>query len=345
VNDPVRVGLVGYGYWGPNLGRNIDAAVDVEWIAAADGSESRREQIKIRYPTVRVYANLEEMANHEALSAVIIATPARTHAPLVSTALHAGLDVFVEKPLALTVDDALDVCTLADNLDRVLMVGHTFEYNPAVLELKRLIESGHLGSLLYMHSQRINLGRFQNDINAMWSIAPHDVSISNFLIDSEPEWVCARGACLLTDHIEDVVFASIGYGDSIISHVHASWLDPSKIRRTTVVGKDRMAVFDDIDSEARLKIYDKKAESTQATPGGYGEYQFRVRSGDIWIPQIPLSEPVALELHHFIQCVRDRSRPRTDGWNGARVVAVLEAAQASLASGGREVAVARLTKS
>jgi len=286
---------------------------------------------------VRTVAGAGELLDGGSVDAVVIATPARTHAPLVRQALAAGRHVLVEKPLALSTADAVACAEQAAAAGLVLMVGHTFEYNPAVARMRALLREGDLGDLYYLHAQRVNLGRIQRDINALWSIAPHDVSIANFLVGSPPLWAAARGARYLHTDVEDVVFATFGYEGGVLAHVHASWLDPSKLRRTTVVGSRRMVVYDELDSEAKLRVYDKGAEPVQQ--GGFGEYQFRVRSGDLHVPRVDLTEPLAIELDHFLECVRAGARPRTDAWNGVRVVAALEAAQQSLDKGGIPVDV------
>ncbi len=272
-----------------------------------------------------------------AIDAVVIASPARTHAGLVADALAAGKHVLVEKPLALATADAVALAERAERAGLVLAVGHTFEYHPAVVKMRALLEAGELGELYYLHSQRVNLGRIQRDVNALWSIGPHDVSIANYLVGSAPRWVAARGARYLHTEVEDVVFATLGYDGGVLAHLHVSWLDPSKLRRTTMVGSRRMVVFDDLDSEAKLRVYDKGADPVPL--GGFGEYQFRLRSGDIHVPRTDLTEPLALELDHFLECVATGARPRTDGWNGVRVVATLEAAQQSLHNGGAHVPV------
>jgi predicted dehydrogenase len=249
----------------------------------------------------------------------------------------------VEKPLALSTADAVELAELAAAADRVLMVGHTFEYNPAVLKMRELVTAEDFGTLYYIHSQRVTLGRIQTDINALWSIGPHDISIANFLTGASPRWVSAKGARYLHSDIEDVVFATLGYDlDSdkeVLAHVHASWLDPSKLRRTTVVGSRSMVVYDDLDSEAKLRVYDKGADPVQ---GGFGEFQFRLRSGDMRVPRVDMAEPLAIELDHFVSCVETGGTPRTDAWNGARVVATLEAAQRSLDKGGAQIEVPQI---
>jgi predicted dehydrogenase len=337
---PVRVALVGYGYWGPNLARNLHVRLGTGWVACADADPARRAEVAHRYPWVRVAATDSELLDDPEVEALVVATPARTHAPLVWRALAAGKHVLVEKPLALSTAEAVELAELAGALGRVLMVGHTFEYNPAVLKMRELVTAESFGTLYYLHSQRVNLGRIQRDINALWSIGPHDVSIANFLTGASPRWVAAKGARYLHDDIEDVVFATLGYelgsGREVLAHVHASWLDPSKLRRTTVVGSRAMVVYDDLDSEAKLRVYDKGADPVQ---GGFGEFQFRLRSGDMHVPRVDLTEPLAIELDHFLDCVATGATPRTDAWNGVRVVATLEAAQRSLEKGGAQVEV------
>jgi predicted dehydrogenase len=319
--DEPRVALFGYGYWGPNLARNLHLKLGRAWVACVDPDPGRRAEVAHRYPWVRVLADPAEAMADPEVDAVVVATPARTHAALVQEALGAGKHVLVEKPLALSTVEAVALAEAAERAGRVLLVGHTFEYNPAVTRMRELLDAGELGDLWYIHSQRVNLGRIQRDISALWSIGPHDVSIANYLVAD----------------VEDVVFATLGYDGGVLAHLHVSWLDPSKLRRTTVVGSRRMVVFDDLDSEAKLRVYDKGADPVA---GGFGEFQFRLRRGDLHVPRTDLTEPLALELDHFLDCCRTAARPRTDAWNGVRVVATLEAAQQSLDKGGVQVEVA-----
>ena len=337
-DQDLRVALLGYGYWGPNLARNLHLRLGRAWVACADPDPARLAEVAHRYPWVRAAADPDAVLADPGVDAVVIATPARSHAQLVQDALAAGKHVLVEKPLALSTIDAVACAEAAARAGRVLMVGHTFEYNPAVTRMRALLDAGELGELWYLHSQRVNLGRIQRDINALWSIGPHDVSIANYLVGEAPRWVAARGARYLHADVEDVVFATLGYAGGVLAHVHVSWLDPSKLRRTTVVGSRRMVVFDDLDSEAKLRVYDKGAEPVET--GGFGEYQFRLRQGDLHVPRTDLTEPLALELEHFLDCCATGARPRTDARNGIRVVATLEAAQQSLDKGGLQVEVA-----
>jgi predicted dehydrogenase len=293
--------------------------------------------MRMLYPQAITTPEHRDLLTDPDIEAVVIATPARTHYALAREALEAGKHVLVEKPLAMGSRQAEALIALADERRRVLMVGHIFEYHPAVRKIKSLIDEGELGQVYYIYSTRVNLGRVQSDINALWSIAPHDISILIYLLGTMPQSVSARGGTFLNGMVEDVVFLVLSFPDGMLGHVHASWLDPSKVRRMTVVGSRRMAVYDDVADEGKIKIYDKgvyrKGEDI------YGEFQYRVHSGDIAIPRLDMAEPLRIECVHFAECVRQGRRPQTDGANGLRVVRVLEAAQASLEQGGTTVSL------
>jgi len=336
-----NIAQIGFGYWGTNLARNLNTLVPQRWRYIVEVSAERRERAASLYPQVTATDDLDLVLNDPAITAVIVATPAATHARLAGRALRSGKHVFVETPLALSVQDATRITQAADREGLVLMVGHTFEFVPAVQKMKELITAGTTGDVLYLHSQRLNLGRIQSDINAFWSIGPHDVSIANFLLDANPEWVSARGARYLHANIEDVMFVTAGYPDGVLAHMHVSWLDPSKTRRTTVVGSQRMLVYDDLDAEAKLKVFDKGAD---LEPEAYGAWQYRLRDGAMYVPSLPMVEPLAVELQHFVDCVDNGLRPQVDGWNGVRTVAVLEAADASLRADGVRVPVRQLAE-
>src|SRR5688572_5754971 len=322
------IAQIGFGYWGPNLARNLGTLAGPRWSHLVDLSPERREKAASLYPHVNVTDDLDAVLADDRVSAVVVATPAASHAPLARRALEAGKHVFVEKPLALSTEDAVELAATADAKGLVLMVGHTFEFNPAVRAMKEYVDSGEIGDVLYLHSQRLNLGRIQNDINAFWSIGPHDVSIANFLLGSSPQWVSARGARYLNSEVEDVMFVTAGYPNGVLAHMHVSWLDPSKTRKTTVVGSKKMLVYDDMDADARLKIFDKGADRLDSD--AYGAWQYRLRDGAMHVPSLPMVEPLSAELRHFIDCVNGGLRPVVDGWNGVRTVAVLEAVDASL---------------
>lgn len=328
---------IGFGYWGPNLARNLNTLAAQRCRYIVDLSPDRREKAAGLYPQITVTDDLALVFGDRAVAAVVIATPAATHAALARRALDADKHVFVEKPLALSTEDAAELASTADRNGLVLMVGHTFEFVPAVQKMKELIAAGSVGDVLYLHSQRLNLGRIQSDINAFWSIGPHDVSIANYLLDLCPDWVSARGGRYLHQNIEDVIFVTAGYPNGVLAHMHVSWLDPSKTRRTTVVGSRRMLVYDDLDAEAKLKIFDKGADRLDAE--AYGAWQYRLRDGAMNVPSLAMVEPLQVEMQHFIDCVDHGRRPLVDGWNGLRTVAVLEAVDASLRASGAQTPV------
>lgn len=337
MSDRVRIGLVGYGYWGPNLARNFHQLPEAWLVACADADAARLSEVARLYPSIQQTASdARALMENPTLDALVIATPARSHFQLVSQALEAGKHVLVEKPLALTGADARALIECARKNKRVLMVGHTFEYNPAVWKIQELLDAGALGELYYIYTNRVNLGRVQTDINALWSIAPHDVSILLHLLKAMPLSVSAHGAMYVNRGIEDVIFALLQFPKNIVGHIHASWLDPSKTRQMTFVGSEKMIVYDDVDPEAKLKIYDK---GVYKRGDAFGEFQLRVRSGDLYIPKIDLTEPLKYECAHFLECIRENKTPRTDGENGWRVVRVLEAAQQSLDQNGATVSL------
>ncbi|MCO6451624.1 MAG: Gfo/Idh/MocA family oxidoreductase [Caldilineales bacterium] len=332
----VRIGQIGFGYWGPNLARNFRAIPACELSALCDASPDRLAMAGDLYRSATLYTSFDEMLASE-IDGVAIATPARSHYPLVMQALKAGKHVFVEKPLAMTTVEAAEMVETAERLGRVLMVGHVFEYNPAVRYVKNLLDSGAIGDVYYLYSTRVNLGRIQSDINALWSIAPHDISIFLYLLGQTPESVSARGARYLSGDVEDVVFCSMQFPSGVVAHVHASWLDPSKVRCMTVVGSHKMVVYDDLATEGKVKIYDKGV--TRFTNPQYGEYQYRLHTGDILIPKLTMQEPLRLECEDFVRAIQTGESPLTDGRNGLRVVQVLEAAQRSMERNSQEIAI------
>lgn len=338
ITDLINVAVIGYGYWGPNLARNFHQLPDARLALVSDLDAARLAEVARLYPTTAVTTDYRQALARPEIAAVAVATPVRTHFAIAQEALLAGKHVLVEKPLALTSAEAEALIALAEQQRRTLMVGHTFEYNPAVWKIKEFIAAGEIGQVYYAYANRVNLGRVQWDVNALWSIAPHDISILLYLLETMPLEVSARGATYLSQGVEDVVFLTLTFPDNVLAHVQASWLDPSKVRRLTIVGSEKMIIYDDVDNEAKVKIYDKGVY--RKGNAAYGEFQFRVHSGDIHIPRIDMTEPLKNECAHFIECVRTGRRPRTDGACGLRVVRVLEAAQQSLERGGASVKVA-----
>ena len=330
--NPLRVAVIGAGYWGPNLIRNLNEAPGAEPVAVADLSQERLDTIKKRFPAVRLTTDHTTLFDDKNIDAVAIATPVNTHRRLVEQALAAGKHVFVEKPLAANSADAEAMVRAAEKAGRTLMVGHTFVYNPAVVAVRGLIEKGELGRVNYVDSQRVNLGLHQFDINVLWDLGPHDVSISLYWLAEEPEWVQCIGACYVQPEIEDVVFITMGFPSGALAHAHLSWLAPSKLRTMTVIGSKKMAVYDDVQSVERVKVYDFGVEALHSE-----ELRRSYRAGDIHSPRVPITEALQLEMVHFIECIRTGQKPRSDGDAGLRVVRVLEAGMRSLRSGGARV--------
>ncbi len=334
---PVRIGLIGFGYWGPNLARNFHAMPTCELAAICDSNPERLDKAALQYRSSTLYADVDKLLDSD-IDAIALATPARSHYALARAALEAGKHVLVEKPLAMTTHEARELVDLAAAQGLVLAVGHVFIYNPAVHYVKSLLNSGALGDVYYLYSTRVNLGRVQSDINALWSIAPHDISIYLYLLDQMPTMVSARGARYLHGEVEDVVFLILSFPNGVLAHTQVSWLDPSKVRHLTLVGSQKMVVYDDLADEGKVKIYDKGV--SRFTDAQYGEYQYRLHAGDIVIPKLPLAEPLRAECDDFIQAIQTGKKPVADGANGLQVVRVLEAAQQSLLQDGQPVTLA-----
>lgn len=332
----VRVGVVGLGYWGPNLARNFARLPDAELAWLCDLDERNLAKVEGLYPGARLTRDLDDLLGDPGLDAVVVATSVPTHYPLGRRVLEAGKHAFIEKPLALRSAEAADLVRLAEERGLTLMVGHLLEYHPAVTRMKELVDAGELGRIYYAYSHRLNLGKVRQDENALWSLAPHDISVLNFLTGDEPEEVSARGECYLQDDVEDVVFGYIRYASGVVAHVHVSWLDPHKSRKITVVGEKKMVVFDDMETERKLTVYDKGATTTRAKYDSYGEF-VTLHFGDIHIPRIGNEEPLRVECQHFVDALRNGTRPRSDGRDGLNVVRVLEAMEGSLREGGRPV--------
>ena len=334
----LRFGVIGYGYWGPQLTRNLDRLPIGEVAYIADLSPDRREVAHFEFPSAHVTSDIDEVLRSD-VDAVVIATPIRTHYELARRALDSGKHVFVEKPLTAESAQAIKLMHQAERMERVLMVGHTFMYNPAVEELRRLMQSGALGRLYYIDAVRVNLGLFQRDINVMWDLAPHDLSILSYILGKHPQRVSAHGGAYVRGQIHDVVYLSLEYPDGLLAHLHMSWLNPSKVRRFTLVGDQQMAVYDDVEATEKIRIFNRGVDSPNHT-STFGEFQLSYRYGDIVSPHIHWSEPLAVECRHFAECIMEGAAPRSDAREGLRVVQILEAADASLAADGAFVPIA-----
>jgi len=319
----IRVGVAGLGYWGPNLARNFDELADLRWLC--DLSPKAHERFGPRYPRAQLTADYDEMLADPTLDAVVVATPVPTHYALAKRALQAGKHVLVEKPPALHASEAEELCELAEERGLVLMPGHLLLYHPGVRKLKELIGSGELGEVLCLYGNRQNLGIIRKEENALLSLGVHDLSVILYLIGEEPSEVVAHGKAFLTDGVEDVVFCYLSFPSGKIAHMHLSWLDPHKMRRITVVGKEKMVVFDDMELERKVTIYEKAPEQPAET---YGEW--RTRTGDIFSPKIPNDEPLRLECQHFLGLVGGDGDPVKAARDGLTVVRTLELLQLSL---------------
>ena len=335
----INIAVIGCGYWGPNLARNFSVIPDARLHTICDLREERLAVTLRSFPAVRATGNYKDILSDGEIDAVVLATPAATHFELAREILLSGRHVLVEKPLAMRSSECHELIDIAANQGRVLMVGHTFEYNAAVRKLKELLASGEMGEVYYSYSARLNLGQVRTDVNALWNLAPHDVSILIYIFGREPVQVTAKGVSYIQEDIEDVFFMVLDFPDGIAAHVHGSWLDPHKLRRTTIVGSKKMVVYDDMSLEAKIQIYDKGV-TRKSLPGPMGEYdsfdkfQLITRAGDIHIPKIDFVEPLKIECSEFVDCIANAREPLADGADGLRVVKVLEAAQRSMARSG-----------
>ena len=333
-SEPVRVGVAGLGYWGPNLARNFDRLPEAELRWLCDGDAGARERAATSFPDARVTGDWDELLADPALDAVAIATPVATHATLAEQVLATGKHCFVEKPLAQNSTDAERLVEAATDAGRVLMVGHLLEYHPGLEMLGDMAAAGELGDIHYIYGNRLNLGKLRAEENALWSLGAHDVSVLLRLAGEEPYECTAVGESYMREGVEDVVFCFMRFPSGLAAHLHLSWLDPHKERRFTVVGSKKMATFDDMEVERKLSIYDKGFDEDFSS---YGEYI--ARSGDITSPRVPNEEPLRIECRHFLDCVREGRAPRSDGASGLRVVRVLEELQRSLDGSRRAQAV------
>lgn len=330
MRDLTRVAIVGFGHWGPNYARILSGTLSgARLVACAEPSAGRLAAFERQYPSARAYADFRRMLRDGDVDAAIIATPTSTHREIAEECLSAGLHVLVEKPLASTVADAESIIAVARGVRRTLMVGHTFLFNPAVQAIKGYIDTGLLGDIRYMYFQRTGLGPIRQDVNALWDLAPHDISMLHYWLNSDPIDLIARGQAYLKADTEDVVFVTLTYPRQIIASVHVSWLDPVKVRRVTVVGDRKMVVFDDTHATEKLRIYDKGADY-QPRDGEFAEFIAAVRDGDIVIPRLAPNEPLREEIAHFVTCINTGQEPITSGENGLAVVRVLEQASRAL---------------
>ncbi len=334
----MKVAVIGCGYWGPNLVRNFIQTNKVQQVVCCDLDQKRLNRMKGLYPSIEVVTEYKGLLESPDVDAAVIATPVKTHHPIAKAFLSHGKHVLVEKPFTHSYETAMELIKLAEEKKKVLMVDHTFEYTAAVNKIKEIIGNGELGKILYISCVRVNLGLFQPDINVVWDLAPHDISTILYIMGEVPISVNCQGKAHFHSEIEDVATTTLNFKNGVIAFIHSSWLDPNKIRRTTIVGSRRMLVYDDIEPVEKIKIYDKGVE-VPPYYDTYAEFQFSYRYGDIHSPRIEDYEPLKKECDHFLTCAEKGMCPLSDGYSGLRVVSILEAASKSLKLAGRSVPI------
>jgi len=329
----ITIGVIGYGYWGPNLVRNFSEAAGARVVFVTDLHPARLSQAAARYPAIKVSTDYRDLINDTSVDAVAVATPVSSHFELAMAALRAGKHVLVEKPMTSTSEQSLALIDEAERRGLVLMVDHTFVYTSAVKKIRELTQSGDLGEIYYYDSVRINLGLFQHDVNVLWDLAVHDLSIMDYVLAQTPVSVSATGLAHVDGQPENIAYMTMFFAGRLIAHVHVNWLAPVKVRRTLLGGSRRMIVFDDLETSEKIKVYDR---GISLNPSPENVYQMLIgyRAGDMWAPQLPLAEALQIEARHFVECIDRRATPITDGQAGLRVVRLLEAATQSMAQHG-----------
>jgi len=336
IEQTIKVGVVGCGYWGPNLVRNFHQSSDCQLKVLCDSSDSRLSHMRRLYPDLGTTTSFEDLLNDNELDAVVIATPVRFHYSMAKAALSVGKHVFIEKPMARTEAEAAELVSLAERQGLILMVGHTFLFSPAVRRMKEIITAGDIGEVQYIAARRLNLGLFQKDINVAWDLAPHDISILLHLLGELPQSVSCQGSSHVTRGIEDVTMMHLNFGKNRCAFIHNSWLDPKKVRQMTVVGSQRMIVYDDTEPLEKLKIYDARVE-VPPHYDSFAEFTYSYHYGDSYVPYIKQDEPLKLECQHFLDCITEGTTPITNGRLGLEVVRILEASSESLRQHGASV--------
>jgi len=334
----ISVGVVGAGYWGPNIVRNFWEINDTRVLMCCDIRQERLEFIKKRYPSIEITTNYDDMLKNGRIDAISIATHAQSHYKLAKKALKSGKHLLIEKPITLSSDEALELIELGRKYNRVIMVGHILEYSGPVETTKELIKNGDLGQVYYLDSVRVNLQPFREDVNVLWDLAPHDISLAMFWIDQDPISTTVIGESYISDFQENIAFGVLRFPHNVLSHFHLSWLAPMKMRQTIVVGSKKMVVFDDVDQIAKLKIFDKGVDLAP-DPSGITERQMILRKGNMHCPRVDTREPLMREVYHFIDCIKNNKTPRSDAVEGWKVVKIVEAMQESMRSGGKEVEI------
>ncbi len=338
-SSTVGVGIIGYGYWGPNLVRNFAEQGAARLVAVSDLSVDRLTEVHARFPQVKVTTDCEDLIADPAVDAVVVATPVTSHFALARRALQAGKHVLVAKPITADSTQAMELIEAAEQRGLILMVDHTFLYTGAVQTIKQLVATGNLGQLYYFDSVRVNLGLFQKDVNVLWDLAVHDLSIMDYVLGVQPVAVAATGSAHIQGHQVNLAYLTCHFDGSLITHHHVNWLAPLKVRRTLIGGARQMIVYDDLEPSEKVKVYDKGI-TVAGDPQGARETMIGYRTGDMWAPQVSLTEGLRVEAQHFLECIIHGRQPLTDGHCGLRVVRILEAAARSLAEKGQPVTLA-----
>lgn len=335
--EPVSVGLVGYGYWGPNLARNFERQLGCRLAAICDNNGERAALAQAHFPHTKVTREFEHLLDDDDIQAVLIATPVFAHYKLTKMALEAGKDVLVEKPLAANLDEAGELVRLAEREGRILAVDHTFLYTGAVQKMREIVEEGQIGDIIYMDSVRVNLGLFQHDINVVWDLAPHDLSIFSYVGGVSPTSVQAMGHRYGSDQFESIAYVHLEFDGGSVGHCHLNWVSPVKLRQMLIGGTTKMIVYDDMEHSEKVKVHDKGIVARETAREIYNEVRVDYRTGDMWSPKVNLREALDVEAEHFLDCVRRRKTPRVDGRFGLEIVRQLVACQKSIDRGGEKV--------
>ena len=334
--NPIRIGVIGYGYWGPNLVRSFAEVPGAEVVAVSDLNVERLAKVQSRYPAMKVTTNSQELFADRQIDAIAIATPVSTHYNLALAALQAGKHVLVEKPITVSSEQAMRLIDEAQRRNLVLMVDHTFIYTGAVRKMQELVASKAIGDVYYYDSVRVNLGLFQHDVNVIWDLAVHDLSIMDYVLPSQPYAVSATGMNHIPGEPENIAYLTLFFEHNLIAHIHVNWLAPVKVRRTLLGGSQKMICYDDLEPSEKIRLYDKGI-TVNGNPENLYQMLVGYRTGDMWVPKLDMTEALQTEALHFIHCIREGKRPITDGEAGLRVVRILEAATQSIKQQGRLV--------
>jgi predicted dehydrogenase len=336
----INIAIVGTGAWGPNIVRSLKDTnkVNISWIC--DLNKTKLELFKSKYSEAKLTTSIDEVLSDDQVEAVCIATPVATHYELATKVLNANKHLLIEKPITPTSEEAIELHKLAESKKLKLMVGHVFEYNSTIQELNRMIREGELGTIQYINFERTNLGPIRTDVDVMWDLAPHDHSILNLIMDDLPTSVTAKGGNFLNKNIHDVVFQTLSYPNGSIAHIHSSWINPCKTRTITIVGSKKMVLWDDLDLNSPIKIYDKKVERADESPTeDFMEYKTACINGGLFIPNLPLNKPLQAECEHFLDSIINDTRPQSDGISAYKVIKILEAADQSMKNNSQEIII------